>query len=164
MHFRNCILFFALLLTLQACKTGASTVPELAAILFESLQQQNQENFFKTVPKKAEYEAAYANFYVRDYEDKTQMRKDAKDKAAAMHVNLANNFKQLISDGKEKQIDWKNTKIRDLKYSTKDRKEGFQETKVRMILETGIDKNVVLFDAIQYEKRWFIVENLRWEE
>jgi hypothetical protein len=154
-----------MLLPLQACKTGAETLPDLAAKIFDALQANSKKNLMKAAPTQQEYEEAYYMFYFHKFQDKAELKKEAKDKAASMQLNLKTGFDQLIKTAQEeKNLDWANTKIRDLKYNIKDRKEGFQEAKVRMIVETGIEKNVVLFDAIQYEKRWYLVDNFRWEE
>ncbi len=150
---------------LQACKNGAETLPELAGEIFEALQSNNRKDLLKTAPSPAEYEEAYMFFYANKYPDKSELKKEATDKAVSMRLNLSANFNELMKTAlEEKNLDWKNTKIRDLKYNVKDRKEGYQEAKMRMILETGVEKNVVLFDAIRHEKRWYLVENLRWEE
>ncbi len=76
-----CLLAF---LPLQACKNGAATVPELASVLFESLKTENRKDFFKTVPTMQAYEDAYANFFINKYPEKSELRKEAKDKAASM--------------------------------------------------------------------------------
>jgi hypothetical protein len=33
-----------------------------------------------------------------------------------------------------------------------------------MIIESNVGKNVIVFDALESEKRWFLVEKMAWEE
>lgn len=164
-HFRF-LLLLLMLLPLQACKNGAETLPELAGEIFEALKDNNRKDLLKTAPSLSGYEDAYMMIYANKYpDDKAKLRNEATDKAVSMRLNLTTNFNELMKTAQdEKKLDWAITKIRDLKYTVKDRKEGYQEAKMRMIVETGVEKNVVLFDAIKVDKRWYLVENLRWEE
>jgi hypothetical protein len=159
------LILMLLILPLQACKDGAESLPELAGNIFEALQDNNRKDLLKTAPSLSGYEDAYMMMYANKYPDKSELKKEATNKAVSMRLNLTANFNELMKTAQtEKNLDWATTKIRDLKYTVKDRKEGYQEAKMRMILENGVEKNVVLFDAIKVEKRWYLVENLRWEE
>ncbi|MGZ5282266.1 MAG: hypothetical protein ACXWEY_08325 [Bacteroidia bacterium] len=159
------LILMLLILTLKACKNGAETLPELAGEIFEALKDNNRKDLLKTAPSLSGYEEAYMMIYANKYPDKAELKKEATDKAVSMRLNLTSNFNELMKTAQdEKKLDWATTKIRDLKYTVKDKKEGYQEAKMRMIVETGVEKNVVLFDAIKVDKRWYLVENLRWEE
>ena len=102
--------------------------------------------------------------FVLYHPDEKEREKQAVEKAASMKLSLTLAFRNILKEAREKGIDWKTAKLLDLKYSVKDRKEGFNEAKVRMIIDSNVGKNVVIFESVETEKRWHIVEEMRWEE
>lgn len=158
-------IFSLLALTvLSGCKTGAESISELTGKLFDALKAGSEKQMIKCIPGTSETVTAYELYYPDIHADQKEREKLATEKAVSMRLSMTLAFRQILKEAREKGIDWKSAKLLDLKYSVKDRKEGFKEAKVRLIIDSNVGKNVVVFDAMESEKRWYIVERMAWEE
>jgi hypothetical protein len=164
MKYRIYILFLLTAALLGGCKTGAESISELNGMLYEAVKSGSEKKMLKCVPSKKDMEMAYNLYYTDQYPDPKEREKAALEKAVSMRLSLTLAFRNVLKEAKEKGIDWKKAKFLDLKYSVKDRTAGYKEAKVRMIIESATGKNVIVFDALESEKRWFLVEKMAWEE
>jgi hypothetical protein len=157
---------FSLLIlsALSGCKTGAESISELSGKLFNALKSGSEKQMIKCIPGTDEMIMAYELYHPDISPDKKEREKLAVEKAVSMRLSLTLAFRNILKEAREKGIDWKTAKLLDLKYSVKDRKEGFKEAKVRVIVDSNVGKNVVVFDGMESEKRWYIVEKMNWEE
>lgn len=158
------IFSFLFLAVFSGCKNGAESIPELAGKIFEAVKSNKEKDLLKCAPSSKETVLAYQLYYSDIYPEKTERDKIAMEKAASMRLSLTLAFRNILSEAREKGIDWKTAKLLDLKYSTKDRTEGFTEAKVRIITESNVGKNVIVFEAMESEKMWYLMEKLAWEE
>jgi hypothetical protein len=158
------ILCLLVLASFSGCKTGADSISELTGKLFDAVKANSEKKMLACIPSKENMQAAYSLYYQDKYPDKAERDKLALEKAVSMRLSLTLAFRNILKEAREKGINWKTAKFLDLKYSTKDHTEGFKDAKVRMIIDTNVGKNVVVFDAMESEKRWFIVEKMAWEE
>lgn len=164
MKYKIFILFFLAAALVGGCKSGAESISELNAMLFNAVKSGSEKKMLKCIPSRSDMEMAYNLYYTDQYPDQKEREKAALEKAVSMKLSLTLAFRQVLKEAKEKGIDWKKAKFLDLKYTTKDHTEGYKDAKVRMIIESNAGKNVIVFDALESEKRWFLVEKMAWEE
>jgi hypothetical protein len=153
-----------ILVVLGGCGNGADSIPELSTKIFKALQKEDQALLSGCEPSTAELEKAY-QLYLSDHTtDKNIRKQNAADKAASLKLTLNQRFANMEQEAKDKNIDWKQAKILDFKYSLNDHKEDYKDANVRVILQTGTEKNVIVFKAYLFGSRWYLMEGLGWEE
>jgi uncharacterized NAD(P)/FAD-binding protein YdhS len=163
MKYRLLIVAF-LLFALSGCKNGAGSISELAGMIFDALKSGKEKKLGDIIPSRSDVTLAYQLYYPDEYDSKAAREKAAAEKAASQKMSLTLAFRQVMKEAKEKGIDWKKAKLLDLKYTVRDHTEGFKDGKVRLIIDSNVGKNVVVFETMESEKRWFLVETLKWEE
>jgi hypothetical protein len=161
---RKFLLLFSLfgLIILSGCGNGAESIPELSDRLFQALKSKSNKKFEKCMPTLNQMQKGYVTYFADGKKTKEEQKKDGLDEAATRQLNLNQQFAKLLSAPQYSQMDWNKATISDfaLKYDVTDRKEGFQEAKVRMTAKAG----TVLFTAWHFGDRWFVVEDLKWEQ
>jgi hypothetical protein len=158
------ILSLLALAFISGCKTGAESISELSGKLFDALKSGSEKKMISCIPSSKDMVTAYNLYHSDKYPDEKEREKLASEKAVSMRLSLTLAFRNILKEAREKGIDWKTAKQLDLKYSVKDRTDGFKDAKVRLIIDSNVGKNVVVFDALESGKRWFIVEKMAWEE
>jgi hypothetical protein len=153
-----------LLLVFAGCGNGADSIPELSTRIFTALQKQDQGLLSSCEPSTAEMEKAL-KMYMSDPSANDNARKQyAIDKTASMKLTLNQRFATMEQEAKDKNINWSTAKILDFKYSLNDHKEDYKDASVRVILQTGAVKNVIVYKAYLFGNRWYLMEGLGWEE
>jgi hypothetical protein len=156
--------FLPLMLVLAGCKNGADSIPELSTLIFKALKAQKLKMLETCEPSKNEMEKAF-ELYLFDSSHSIAARKsEAVNKTAAWKQTLEREFYEVLREGKIMNIDWKQTEVKDFKYTLSDHPQDYKDANVRVIIVTGKMKNVILYKAYLFGNRWYLVEGLRWEE
>jgi hypothetical protein len=155
---------FVFLIFIAGCKNGADSIPELSTKIFKALQKQDQSLLSACEPSSSEMEKAY-ELYLSDPSATKEVRhQNSIDKTASIKLTLNQRFATMEQEAREKNINWTQARIIDFKYSLNDHKEDYKDASVRVILQTGAVKNVILYKAYLFGSRWYLMEGLAWEE
>lgn len=158
------VLLAASALMLSACGNGAATLPELASKFFNALKAQSPKKFNGCVPSVGEIEHAYMLYFANGSKSKSEQKKAALDTAATIRLNLNQSFAKVISQAKDKNIDWNKATLKDIKYQVHQRQESFNEGELILNIDNGSGAvSNVACTAYQINNRWYIVEGPRWQ-
>jgi hypothetical protein len=153
-----------LLFLVGGCKNGADSIPELSTMIFNALKAQKQSMLSNCEPTSKEMEKAIELYFTDTSHTKADRQKEAYDRTASIKITINQRFSNLEQGAKERNIDWSKTKILDFKYSLTDHREDYKDASVRIIIATNGVKNVIVYKAYLFGNRWYLMNDLAWEE
>ena len=124
------------------------------------MKTEDQAELAKCEPSVPEMEKAIE----QNLEDSTRTKEARHDaavnKTASMMLNLDQAFANLIAEAKQKNIDWKNSQMKDFHYSIHEKVEDYKDADVIITIKSGKIENNIRFKAYLFGNRWYLMEGL----
>ncbi len=148
---------------LSGCSNGADDLAELSGMVFNALKTQNQALLAKCEPSVPDMEKAIE----MNLEDSTRTqaaRHDAAiNKTGSLQLTLDQAFSNAFAGAKQRNIDWKTAQLKDFHYTIHEHVEDYKDADVHLIIACGKIQSPLSFRAYLFGNRWYLIENLAWE-
>ncbi len=158
--------FYFLLLglfLLAGCgSNGADDLSELSAKVFKALKAQDQSQLAACEPSIPDMEKAIEQNLEDSSRTKEARHDAAVNKTASLQLNMDQAYANVMADAKQKNIDWKNSQMKDFHYSIHEQVEDYKDADVRITVKSGKEEHILRFKAYLFGNRWYLVEGLTW--